>query len=368
MLTGKRLFEGKTTSDVLAAVIRDEPDLSRAPAKVRPLLKRCLEKDPQRRLRDIGDAMGIIENTPEARPVSSGLLWAFAAVAAAFALAFAGMSFVHFRENLPAQHVLRYTIPAPENTTDIYGFAVSPDGRLVAITADVNGKRQLWLRALDALEAQPIPGTDDAFYPFWSPDGRYIAFSAQGKLKKITARGGPAQSLCPAPNILGSWNREDVILFSRSAPFALQTAIHRVSANGGVPAYVIGEKGHNSFPASLPDGRHFLYLVPERSEEQTGVYLSSLDGKENRRLLSGANPSSPAMFAGGRLLFVRENTLMAQPFDATGGRVVGEAFPVVEARRIQSAETGSVSARFRRPLAVPRCPAWFSDQTPLRRQ
>jgi hypothetical protein len=175
MLTGKRLFQGRTTSDVLAAVIRDEPDLSQLPAKLRPLLKRCLEKDPQRRLRDIGDAMGIIESVPENRSASSRLLWTLAAFAVVLLAALCAVSFVHFRETHPAERTLRYTIPVPGNTTNLRGFAISPDGRLVAIGAEVNGKRQLWLRALDGPEAQPIPGTEDATFPFWSPDRRYIA-------------------------------------------------------------------------------------------------------------------------------------------------------------------------------------------------
>jgi len=333
MLTGKRLFDGKTTSDVLAAVIRDEPDLTKVPARVRPLLKRCLEKEPQRRLRDIGDAMGIIENTPEDRPASSRLVRTLAAVAAVFALAFAVMLFVHFRETPSAQGVLRYTIPLPDNTSLLYGFAVSPNGRFVAMAAEISGKRQLWLRALDALEAQPLPGTDDAVFPFWSPDSRYIAFFAQGNLKKIAAEGGPAQFLCNAPSGVGSWNRDNVIVFSRAAPLASQIAIHRVSAAGGTPTEVIGMTRHNSFPVFLPDGRRFLYVAAEFLQEQTVVYLGSLDGKENRRVLSGVSRSgvssrSPIIFAAGRLLFVRENTLMAQPFHVTSGQTLGEAVPI----------------------------------------
>lgn len=104
-----------------------------------------------------------------------------------FAVTFAAMSFIHFHETPTAEHVLRYTMSAPENTTYMQSFATSPDGRLVAIAAVVNGKRQLWLRAPDALQAQPIQGTVDATFPF-----------AQGKLRKIDARGGPVQSLCDA--------------------------------------------------------------------------------------------------------------------------------------------------------------------------
>jgi serine/threonine protein kinase len=281
MLTGKRLFDGKTTSDVLAAVIRDEPDLSRVPAKVRPLLKRCLEKDPKRRLRDIGDSIGIIESAPENRSASSRLLWTLAAFAAVFLASLCAVSFVHFRETSPAERTLRYTIPVPGNTTNLRGFAISPAGRLVAIGAEVNGKRQLWLRPLDGFEAQPIPGTEGATFPFWSPDSRYIAFFAQGKLKKIAARGGPAQSLCDVFNgSPGSWNRDNVILFSPNAVLgAPGTPIQRVSADDGISASVIATKGNILSPVFLPDGRHFLYLVMGVLAEQPGIYLSSLDAK-----------------------------------------------------------------------------------------
>src|SRR5215831_11594296 len=139
---------------------------------------------------------------------------------------------------------------APDNTTTLQSFAISPDGRLVAFAAEVNGKRQLWLRALDALQAQPVRGTEDARFPFWSPDSRYIAFFAQGKLNKIAAGGGPAESLCDAPfGAGGSWSRDNVILFAPNAILgAPGIPIRRVSADGGVPADVIGTKGRNGFP------------------------------------------------------------------------------------------------------------------------
>src|SRR5262249_19249597 len=136
-------------------------------------------------------------------------------LAALFALAAFALAFFLFRQPLSVKPVLRYTIPAPENTTDLHSFAISPNGRLVVIAAEGSGKRRLWLRALDAPQAQPIPDTEGATYPFWSPDSRYIGFFMQGSLKKISVSGGPAQTLCFAPDGRGgSWSREDVILFS----------------------------------------------------------------------------------------------------------------------------------------------------------
>jgi Tol biopolymer transport system component len=171
-----------------------------------------------------------------------------------------------------------------------------------------------------------MPGTDDATYPFWSPDSHYIGFFAQGKLKKIAASGGPPQSLCDAlVRVGGSWSRENVIVFS---PLLGSNAIQRVSAAGGVPADVTKPKGRSEFPVFLPDGRHFLYTVLEGSVEGNGVYLSSLDGKENRPVLL-ADVSS-VVFGAGRLLLLREDTLVAQPFDAASGHAVGKVVPVAE--------------------------------------
>jgi serine/threonine protein kinase len=334
MLTGRRLFGGETTSDTLAAVLAKEPDWGRIPAKARRLLESCLEKDPKRRLRDIGDAWFLLEEVgpafalPDARATSlRRRLWP--GVGALLFVITGAVSFIHIREKPPAQNVLRYTIAAPENTTDIHSFAISPDGRLLVMATTVKGKRQLWLRPLGVLEFQPMSSTDDASYPFWSPDSRYIGFFAQGKLKKIAASGGPAQSLSEVSDGRGgSWNRDDVIVFSPSG--GPGSGIQRVSATSGAPVNVTTPKGFSRFPTFLPDGRHFLYVVRAASGEQVeqnGVHLSSLDGKEDRRVLPDV---SSVVFTAGRLLFVRENTLMAQPFDAASRQIRGPALPIAE--------------------------------------
>jgi eukaryotic-like serine/threonine-protein kinase len=320
-LTGSQLFQGETFSDVLAAVLTKEPDWERVPSTVRPLLRRCLEKDPKQRLRDIGDWRLLMEQEPTA-PSQSRLGRVGWIAAGLLAVVAAVLAFLHFREAPTPERTLRYTIAAPENST-VHSFAISPNGRQLAIAAAVQGKRQLWLRPLDALQAQPMPGTNDATYPFWSPDSRYIGFFAQGKLKKITASGGPPQSLCNAPvGRGGSWNRDDVIVFT-----SIGAAIQRVPAAGGAPTDVTKTKGDNRYPVFLPGGRRFLYTVTQGSAEKDGVYLDSLDGNENRRVL--ADVSSVA-FTAGHLLFIRENTLMAQPFDAGSARAAGDVFPIVE--------------------------------------
>jgi len=324
LLTGERLFEGEDVSDTLAQVLTKQPDLDRVPVKARRLLGECLQKDPKLRLRDIGDAGRLLDEKPmpaASQPPRFNYGWLTAAVMAVVTL---GLGFFAFRRTPPERQTLRYTIATPENTTSIHSLAISPDGHLVAIAAAVNGKRQLWLRALDALQGQLMPGTEDATNPFWSPDSRYIGFFAEGKLKKIAASGGPPQSLCPAPTGRGgSWNRDGIIVFSPDAGAALQ----RVSVDGGVPADVIRNEGMAHFPIFLPDGRHFLYVLSQSSPDRKGVYRASLDGKENLRIL--ADDSSVA-FAAGRLLFIRDNTLLTQSFNDASGRLTGEVLPVAE--------------------------------------
>jgi len=343
MLTGKRLFEGETISDTLAAVLKTEPDLTQVPAKVRRLLEACLQKDPKQRLQAIGDSRLLLTDAPQPpvmAPSRSRIGYVAWGIAGMLLVALAGLAFVHFRETPPPGQTLRYTIAAPEGST-VQSFAISPDGRYLVIAAAVKGKRQLWLRTMDALQTQPMQFTEDAMYPFWSPDSRYIGFFAQGKLKKVAASGGPPQSLCDAPSGRGgSWNREDVIVF---APNNTGSGIQRVAAAGGVPSDVRKINGNLRHPAFLPDGRHFLYLARSGSAEQTGVYASSLDGKENRRVLadvSGAVFAPSARREGtGHILFVRENTLMALPFNAASVQVSGDVFPVAEGVSLTSNNT-----------------------------
>src|SRR5579863_5502016 len=294
VLTGKRLFEGEDVGHTLAAVIMQEPDLSGVPAQVRPLLKRCLEKDPKKRLRDITGMELLLESGAGSQPAAASQAAtrrpvAWMAAMAVLAVIAVALAILHFRET-PPERPLRTSIALPENSA-VHSFAISPDGRTLVIAAKTKGKQQIWLRPLDVLQARPMPGTEDATYPFWSPDSRYIGFFAQGKLKKITASGGPAQSLCDAANgVGGTWNRDDVIVFSASVA---GSAIQRVSAAGGVPTDVTKTEGLYRYPMFLPDGRHFLYT--DETSEKRGVYLSSLDGSENRRVL--ADTSSVAFAA-----------------------------------------------------------------------
>jgi serine/threonine protein kinase len=343
LLTGRQLFEGETISDVLAGVLRQEPDWSPVPEKARRLVQRCLEKDPKRRLQDIGDMDLLLE--PQATgvaaqpPTRSTRIWPVAA--AVLGLAAAVVSYLHFSERPPRAEVTRFEISPPEKTSFSSSFAISPDGRMLAFTAaGSDGRSRIWLKPMDSLEARPLNGTDGAQNPvIWSPDNRALAFSGGtlGFLKRIDVSGGPAQTLCSvsAGAPIGAWSSSGVIIFRDIA------GISQVQERGGACSGLTvidsqrGEIRHTS-PSFLPDGRHFLYLRVGKLEE-TGVYVGSLDSKpdaqSSQRLLAGNSPATYASLPGastGHLLFLRDGTLMAQPFNPSSLTFTGDARPVTE--------------------------------------
>jgi len=202
LLTGQTPFAGDTISDTLAAVLKTEPPLEKVPEKARRLLSSCLQKDPRKRLQAIADWELLAETAPSLRTRSRALhhLWlAVAAVASFVAFAF---GILYWRQASPEVAVLRYTLPPPEKST-VEGFAISPDSRLLAVSARRGGKLSLWVRPLDSLQYRALPGTDDAELPFWSPDDRWIGFLVGRKLRKIAVDGGPAQTLVDGVNPFG---------------------------------------------------------------------------------------------------------------------------------------------------------------------
>jgi serine/threonine protein kinase len=340
MVTGRKAFEGKSQASLISAIMSSQPPLMAelqpmTPAALDRVVKTCLAKDPEERwqsARDLKLALEWVANGPEpVRPAPSRSRFGkvAAAIAAVLSVALGVLAFVHFREAPPEQRSLRFQIPPPEKS-NIQFFRLSPDGRFLAFIA----AGRLWIRALDLLQSQPIPGTDGATDPFWSPDSQFIGFFAQGKLKKIAASGGPPQILCDASNFPGgAWNRDGVILFARTTT----SELFRVPATGGVPVQVttksISAVSHR-FPEFLPDGRHFVYTVVFGGTEESGIYAGSLDGKPPVRLLpDGSNAIyAPPGAAGrsGHLLFRRGDALMAQPFDPARLRMSGDVFPVAE--------------------------------------
>jgi Tol biopolymer transport system component len=312
-------------------------------ALLKHVLERCLAPDPDERWQAASDVRRELEwvaNAPsESGPAARRKTGVGIAGWVAASVLLIALGIVFFRPTA-VKDLQRFTIAAPEHTTSIHSFAISPDGRYLALAAAVNGKRQLWLRPLDVPQAQPMPATEDAMYPFWSPDSRYIGFFAQGKLKKISAGGGPVQSLCDAESGRGgSWNREGVILFAPNGTFA---GIQRVSADGGAPANVTVNKGGAKHPVFLPDGRHFVYLWVDETSGRSGLYWGSLDGGESRNILPDL---SSVVFVAGRLLFVRDNTLVSQFFDVGSGQIKGGVAPIAaDVSRTSNIDYAPVSA------------------------
>jgi eukaryotic-like serine/threonine-protein kinase len=254
---------------------------------------------------------------------------------AVLTLVAAAVSFIHFRQTPPVQQSVRFQIPTPGTAVSRF-LTLSPDGRMLAYVASNGGPDQVWVCAMDTSEPRALAGTDGATYPFWSPDGAWLGFFAQGELKKIAVAGGPPQTLCDATSGRGgTWNRDGVILFSPGPA----SPISRVSAAGGVPSPVTriaqGASGAvERFPVFLPDGIHFLYNVLSDKADASGLYAVSLNGGAAVRILpdnTNAIYAPPAALGGsGHLLFRREDTLMAQPFDPHSLKATGEMFPVAE--------------------------------------
>lgn len=227
--------------------------------------------------------------------------------------------------------------------------AISPDGLTIALIAtDSGGLRRIWLRPLDALTPQPVPGSDGAASPFWSPDGRYIAFFADGKLRRIARAGGTTETLADAPNSRGgAWGRGDVIVFAPASGGPLL----RIAASGGAtsPATRLddarGEVGHR-FPSFLPDGRRFLYGVIPNTDAGVRIRLGTLEGAPKPGP-DVALASNGAVFAApGYVLYGRRDSVVAQPFDPDAGRVAGPAVPIREVPNVagQAAAAPPVSA------------------------
>ncbi len=349
-LCGRQAFEGETVSDLIARILEREPDWdalpSRTPSRIRELLKRCLEKDPKQRMRDIGDARIEIDNViatkssnPEARAAAAAANRSRArvrSVAGALALVAATAAATYFgvpRGEKPSTEVTRFEISEmPGTRMDVDGVlsgAISPDGRMVVYAAvDSAGNQSLWLRSLEALNARRLPGTNNGVQPFWSADGRSIGFFQRNTtLMKVAIAGGTPETVTSVKNPRGgTWNRDGVILY---VPLS-DGPIYRVSANGGDGVAITKldstESAHR-YPIFLPDGKHFLYTALPPREGRYRIYMGSLDGKERKLVLdsagSGASYSPP-----GYLLYDRDGVVIAHRFDAKSGRVLGEPVPL----------------------------------------
>jgi Tol biopolymer transport system component len=359
LLTAKRLFTGEDVTETLASVVKDQPDLTQVPVKVRRLLQSCLEKNPRKRLRDIGDAEMLLEAAPEAASKTAGSAPGMSArvawsVAVVFVVAVAALGFLQLRQKPPAAAApIRFELSAPESGT-VSALAISPDGGKLAMVVQGNdGQPVIWIRSLDSVEMHKLAGTEGVGALTWSPDSGYLAFGRSGKVNKIDVTGGTPETICTFTGTLNglAWNKQNVIVFGTRA------GMNRVSASGGeiTPLTQLDAKREDlgqGGPVFLPDGQHFLYLNVANADN-TGLFLASIDLKpaqqESQRLLESAATTqySPAIGdAPGSILFLRGDTLMARPFDGQRLQFTGDAVRVADSVGTNGAFIGmfSVSA------------------------
>ncbi len=345
MLSGRRPFAGPTLPDVFANVLGAEPPWGALPpalpATLSTLVRRCLARDLRRRLQSIAEARIALEDVasggppamaPPARPEPrirsrEVAAWAMAA-AALLGLGAVLVLGVPRRSGPSPTTARRFAISPPAFGGFENGIALSRDGTQLAFVAPgTDGEDVLWLRPLSAIAPRALAGTEGASYPFWSPDGRWLAFFAKGRLRTIEPGGGTVQSLCAAPNPRGgAWSRAGVLLLSINAGGSLVT----VPAGGGEPTPVIDQKSESEagvlrFPSFLPDGRHFVFYRLGGAPKM-GIWLGSIDSKTASFLAAG---DSAAVYSPpGFLVFRGGDRLLAQPIDLAGPRLTGPAVPI----------------------------------------
>ncbi len=350
MATGRKAFQGATQASLIGAILKDTPVpvssiIATAPPALDFVIRKCLAKAADDRWQTVRDLVSQLEwiaqggspagaealvapaSAARGYRASARAAWAAAVMFAGVALA---LAWLHFGRTTAPAAVIGFQFAPPPDTTFSASItapfqAVSPDGRRIAFIVIRNQQNVLAVRPLDSVQVQVLAGTEQAVLPFWSPDSRSIAFFAGGKLKKIDAKGGPPQTLCDAtPGAGGTWNGDGTILFSTGT----NRGLSRVPAAGGNPVAAttldakLTEASHR-LPWFLPDGRHFLYLA----EPPLAVYVGVLGSNDRVKLFSA---DSKAIYADGHLLFVRQGTLLAQPFDAGRLETTGEQFLVAE--------------------------------------
>jgi serine/threonine-protein kinase len=352
-LTGHTPFAAETMSDTLAAVLKEEPDwraLPAAPLGLQRLVRRCLKKDPTARLHDIADARLELEETLNESaalvvPMPGHGTWRVSrrhaivgAILTLVALAAIVQAWRLGRLESRPTAQSRFVVPLPAGFTLEHGpgqsLALSPDGtRLVFVALERDGGTQLFVRALDSFEATAVPNTQGASAPFFSPDGRWVGFYANGALQKVSTEGGSPLKICDAPAVWSAaWGADQQIVFATAvAPNGLR----RVSADGGTPEELTlprGEQGElqHAFPQMLPGGQRVLFSILTKDGWEPAVL--SLNTKEWQVLRRGAAAYTPAHFSqSGHILYAQANGgLVAVPFDTSRGTLSGSAIPLLE--------------------------------------
>jgi serine/threonine protein kinase len=370
MLTGRQPFAGDTIKDMLGSILNVAPDWNALPKNtpmgIRRLLARCLQKDRKQRLHDMADARIEIEEVLSGAAVllqpnrnSIETAWIVAAITVAIAVTGAAALLLYLGDKVPDVAEQRVEINTPPTTPgDLSSFSISPDGRELVFVATSQGRPRLWLRHLESVAVQPLPGTESAVLPFWSPNSRSIGFFADGKLKRVDISGGSPQTLCDAIYALGgTWNEDSTIVFTPAPGFPL----HRVSDTGGdsMPITHLEAPGQNShtYAQFLPDKHHFLFYVTG-SPETRGVYVGSLESVETRRLFDA--DSAASFIPPNHVFFLQQGGLFTRLFDPRKLKLVGEAVPVApEVGAFATSKSGMIAYRRIGPSNRPTELSWF---------
>jgi Tol biopolymer transport system component/predicted Ser/Thr protein kinase len=349
MLTGERLHPGKTTTEILASVIRDETRWDRVPPQVHRLLRRCLEKDPQKRLRHIGDVMAFVDDAPSLAPVTTqphGRWWTI--IAPGLALVVLG-ALLWRATRPPDRPLVRLDVDLGSDVSlgSLLGAdaILSPDGRRLAYVSH----NRLLTRRLDEPKAAELPGTEGAYAPFFSPDGQWVAFFARSKLKKVSVEGGAAVNLCDAsgggaPG--GSWGEDGNIVAALNAVGALS----RIPSTGGMPTPVTelapGEFTHR-WPQILPGGKAVLFTTHTDVSgfDRANIEVMALPGRRRKTLVRGG--TFGRYLPSGHLVYINRGTLFAVPFDLDNLAVRGTPAPLLD-QIAYSANSGSAQLDFSR--------------------
>ena len=349
MLSGRRAFQRDSAIETLNAILKEDPaDFGDSDGNIPPALERvifhCLEKNPERRFQSATDVVfaleslsGVTSHRSQQTMIGSATLskdhsakrerWIWATVCALLFLLATAFAFKYFFASTNDKPLLKLALATPENVSFPSNITISPNGLLVTFLAtDPDGKHHLWLRPLDSLKAEPLPATDGAREPFWSPDSDSIAYFSNHKLLKIEISGGRPQTLCDVGEYGGgTWNRDGVILFGGVE------GIYRVSAQGGTPVLATKvspkEEAHR-WPYFLQDGRHFVFLGDAGTTEEHHIRVGTLDSQETE-ILFGA--ISRIVYAPpGYLLYVNQGALVTVPFNPSTLKVTGEVTTIAE--------------------------------------
>lgn len=349
MLSGRRAFQRDTAAETMTAILREDPPevaslRSGVPTALDRIVRHCLERNPAERFQSARDLIFSLQAATTASdsvpPVRERkrlawrerTAWMLVAVLAAVLLTGGAAVWRRGERTSEPRIVTRFQVAAPDGSAwaaplgapeGSNGGTISPDGRTLTFVASDAGTPMLWVRPIDSYVARVLAGTEGASFPFWSPDSRSLGFFTQTRLKKITADGGPAQTLCEISGTPrgGSWSAQGVIVFATTG-----AQLHRISTDGGQPVPITkvdADNGGQQWPYFLPDGRNFLFYATS----SRALFQGAVDATATKRLVAA---DSNAAFASGKLLFVREGALLAQPFDTVRLEVTGDAEAVAE--------------------------------------